>query len=257
MKQTRAAEKLYWDSRAGNYPVPSDPSTAAKARRVLRLLARMGADFRGGRVLDIGCGTGVYALLLAPEARRVDGVDSSAAMLRVFRRERRRAGIRNASCLLSAWSALPRRRVAGRYDAALACMTAAVKTERDLLKMEAAAPLRACVAWAGVRSNPLMERIYRLHGLRYRAPEGAARLLKLLKALGRRPRVRYISESWTKRAPAREALREMEASMLVNGARFDAEGAKRLLPPFTRGGEVRQRTSARKALIVWRDPSSA
>ena len=91
MKGTRANEKIFWDSRARSYPLPFQPATAAKTRRLLRLLGGMGVQFAGKTVLDIGCGTGVYALLLAPEAKAVTGIDSSDAMLKIFRAERQLA----------------------------------------------------------------------------------------------------------------------------------------------------------------------
>lgn len=251
MKGTRENEKLYWDSRARSYPLPFEPATAAKTRRMLRLLKGLGADFRGARLLDIGCGTGVYALQLAASAAGVTGVDSSAAMLKVFRAQRRARRIENASCVRAGWGRLPVSRVRGRYTIALASMTAAVKTRADVLKMEAAAPLRVYIGWAGVRRNALLEKVYAAHGLAYRAPEGAERLLGILRALGRRPRTVYLEDSWARAASPEETLREIAVSMKVNGAKFDEAAVRRLLPPFTRGGKVRQRTSVRKAVIVW------
>lgn len=254
MKEGRANEKLYWNSRARNYPVPFGREAAAKTRRMLALLERLGADFAGARVLDIGCGTGVYALPLAARAARVLGVDSSAAMLRVYRRARRERGIANAPCLRSEWGRLPAARVRGRFDLALASMTAAVKTRADFLKMEAAAPLRVFIGWAGVRRNALLEKVYAAHGVEYRAPEGAGRALEILAALGRAPRTVYLRDSWTKSASVAETLREIAVSMRVNGARFDEKKTRALLKPFTRGGKVRQLTRARKAVIVWGPP---
>jgi len=257
MKGSRNNEKLYWNSRARNYPVPFGRETAAKTRRMLALLERLGVDFSGRRLLDIGCGTGVYALPLADRAGRVLGVDSSAAMLRVYRRVRKERGIANAPCLRSEWGRVPAARVRGRFDIALASMTAAVKTRADFLKMEAAAPLRVFIGWAGLRRNALLEKVYAAHGVAYRAPEGAERALKILAALGRAPRTVYLRDSWTKSASVAETLREIGVSMRVNGARFDEERTRALLEPFTRGGRVRQLTRARKAVIIWGPPGPA
>lgn len=257
MRGTKADEKLFWNSRARSYPLPFDPATAAKTRRILRLLARLGADFKGRRVLDIGCGTGVYALQLAGAARLAFGIDSSAAMLKVFRRERRLRGLVNAGCALAAWGDLPARLLRGRFDVALASMTAAIKGEKDLLKMETAARERCVyIGWAGVRRNSLLEKVYAAHGLEYKAPEGAARVLATLKKLGRRPRVLYITDSWTKAATQRETLREIGVSMKVNGVKLRRDWTAALLRRRARGGEVRQRTSMRKALITWRPPTA-
>ena len=222
MKGTRANEKLFWNNRARNYPLPFEKETYAKTGRILRLLGRMGADFRDRRVLDIGCGTGVYALRLAKRAKYALGVDSSPKMLKIFRAERRRLAIKNASCLLSVWSALPAARLAGRFDIAIASMTMAIKTRADIVKMEKAARERCVyIGWAGVRRNSLLEKVYARHGVEYRAPEGAAVVLKALKALGRAPAVRFIRDSWEKKASPEDTLRDMEVGLKVNGAKMD------------------------------------
>lgn len=254
MKGTRANEKLFWNSRARNYPLPFDRETFAKTGRILRLLGRMGVVFKGRRVLDIGCGTGVYGLALAGTAKTVLGLDSSPSMLRIFRAERRKRGIANASCSLSAWSAVPSSSLAGRFDIALASMTMAIKTRADLLKMEKAAPCCVYVGWAGIRRNALLEKVYSKHAVKYQAPEGAALVLEALKKLGREPVVRFIRDSWEKKSSVGETLRDIGTGLKVNGAEMDRVWVKGLLERMARKGLVRQVTSVRKALITWRAP---
>jgi SAM-dependent methyltransferase len=191
MKGTRANEKLFWNNRARNYPRPFERETFAKTGRLLRLLKGMGADFKRRRVLDIGCGTGVYALRLAGKAESVLGVDSSPEMLKLFRVEKKKRKINNAACLLAAWRALPAARVAGRFDIALASMTMAIKNKADLLKMERAARERCVyIGWAGVRRNALLQKVYAKHGVEYKAPEGGAAVLIPRNEQGRRGVVR-------------------------------------------------------------------
>lgn len=47
-------------------------------------LMRQFADWRGKRVLDVGCGTGAYTLEIAREAARVCGIDITQRFLRAF-----------------------------------------------------------------------------------------------------------------------------------------------------------------------------
>ncbi len=252
MKNTAKNEKLFWNCRAGNYPLPFDPSTLVKTTRILRLLRGLGADFGGRDILDIGCGTGVYALPLAGKAGKVLGIDSSPAMLRVFRAQARARKIKNALCLRAAWEEVPAAEVRKGFDMALASMTNAIRGKADLLKMEAAARERCVyIGWAGVRKNSLLEAVYAHHGLKYRAPEGAGRILKALKAMGRRPRVKYITDSWTRTASPEATRSEIAVSIRVNGANLDRRWTEIFLKRRTRAGKISQLTRVRKGLITW------
>jgi ubiquinone/menaquinone biosynthesis C-methylase UbiE len=51
------------------------------------------AGQRSGRALDLGCGAGRHAVLLAEHFEQVDAVDLSAAMIRLARRKRARSNI--------------------------------------------------------------------------------------------------------------------------------------------------------------------
>ncbi len=240
-----------------NYPLPFTRTNLAKTGRILRILGGMGVEFKGRRVLDIGCGTGNYCLPLALKARSALGVDSSTAMLKVFRAERRKRGIKNAACLRAVWSELPAKKLRGRFDIALASMTMAIKNRADLLKMEAAAGERCVyIGWAGVRRNALMEKVYTEHGLEYKAPRGAEAMISALRSMKREYSVRFIKDSWVKKSSPEETLRELEVSLRVNGARMKTEWVKELLKKFTRRGSVVQTTTVRKALITWRVPAA-
>ncbi|MGR6968230.1 class I SAM-dependent methyltransferase [Streptomyces cynarae] len=59
---------------------PLDPD-----RRDLDAYLRMAEEFRARRVLDIGCGTGVFALLLADRGIEVIGIDPALASIDVAR----------------------------------------------------------------------------------------------------------------------------------------------------------------------------
>ena len=159
------------------------------------------------------------------------------------------------SRMWAAWTKVPAAGIRDRFDISLASMTNAIRGKADILKMEAAArELCVYIGWAGVRKNSLLEAAYDHHGLKYRAPEGAERVLRVLKAMGRKPRVEFITDSWAKSATPAVTLGEIAVSVRVNGARLDRQWTQAFLERKTRGGLVRQVTRVRKALITWRPP---
>ena len=254
---TRANEKLYWNHRAGSYPRPFEPETLARTEKILRLLERAGVEFENRRVIDIGCGTGVYGLPLADRAASVLCVDSSRAMLAILRKERREHGISNVFCRLSSWADLPAACSAGRFDIALASMTMAVKRKSDLVKMEQAARERCVyIGWAGTRRNALMERIYRAHGLKYGAPPGAEAVVPALRGMGRRFTLSFMRDSFKKTASIPSMLREIGLSMHVNGVKLRKEWVQDMLKDRAVDGKVEQTTRVRKAVITWKPHDS-
>ncbi len=76
----------------GRLPYP--PEIPDSFRDLLELDGR-------GRLLDVGCGPGSLALLLAPLFERVVGVDADADMLRAAEREAERCGVGNAEWVRS------------------------------------------------------------------------------------------------------------------------------------------------------------
>ncbi|MFF8791105.1 class I SAM-dependent methyltransferase [Streptomyces sp. NPDC015125] len=74
------ADKCFGHPRLAALYDPLDPD-----RSDLDVYARMAEEFRAHRVLDIGCGTGVFALLLADRGIDVVGIDPAQASIDVAR----------------------------------------------------------------------------------------------------------------------------------------------------------------------------
>lgn len=76
-------------------------------KRVLDEVRRLCGDLAGGTVLDVATGTGHVALHLAPDARRVVGLDLTRQMLELAGEEAARRCIANASWLRGDVRSLP------------------------------------------------------------------------------------------------------------------------------------------------------
>jgi ubiquinone/menaquinone biosynthesis C-methylase UbiE len=110
---TSASVAAYWDSAAATFDTEPDHGLASPAVRAAwaqRLRGWLPDD--GADVLDVGCGTGSLALLLAEQGHTVTGVDLSPNMVEHARRKLAGRG----TVLLGDAAAPP---VGGRFDVVL------------------------------------------------------------------------------------------------------------------------------------------
>lgn len=138
----------FWNQYSEQYDIE------AKAERQLHLkvlsyLEREGWFLQGDSVIDIGCGPGTYALLLAAHARWVTCLDSSAGMLDRLKETAIQGGIKNIDLWLEEWEdAFPK----DKYDLALCARSPAIGNRSGLLKMEEMST-RGCCFISGVSNE--------------------------------------------------------------------------------------------------------
>ena len=90
----------FWDRRAGRYAA-SLKTTDIEADPFLGALRRV--TDRDATAIDVGAGTGRFALALARGVRHVTAVDPSAGMLAVLRRDAQRMGVTNVTTVQGTW----------------------------------------------------------------------------------------------------------------------------------------------------------
>jgi SAM-dependent methyltransferase len=111
--------------------------------KVLSYLEREGWLRRGDGVIDIGCGPGTYALLLAEHARWLLALTRRRCMLDKVKEEAIKAGIMNINLWLDRWEdARPK----VKYDLAICARSPAIKDRCGLLKMEEMSSRDCCLS---------------------------------------------------------------------------------------------------------------
>ena len=108
------SESAFWDKIAKSYAAQPIKDMAAYEQTMDRTRAHLGKE---DRVLEVGCGTGSTAVLLAPSVAHITASDISGAMLEIGRERARTAEADNVDFLQAA---LPDPVLeTGAYDAVL------------------------------------------------------------------------------------------------------------------------------------------
>lgn len=90
---TLAKDAAFWDKIAPKYAQDPIKDMAAYEYTLERTKSYLSAD---SRALELGCGTGSTALLLAPHVRQITGTDLSPGMVDIARTKANEQGIKNA-----------------------------------------------------------------------------------------------------------------------------------------------------------------
>lgn len=131
---TEKESKAVWNKKAMYF---ADLPIQSKDNDYIRMLiGAFKGDLSKARVLDIGCGTGVWSLALADVVGSIVGVDISETMIGYAERNRKSIDADNARFVIADWTDLVVGEgvLADKYDIILIHMSPAVKTLEDLDK---------------------------------------------------------------------------------------------------------------------------
>lgn len=162
MSESENNPEVFWDKRASTFPRYSGLEDSYEVG-MLNLARQNGIVFKGRRLIDIGCGSGLYTIGLALEAAEVTAVDISSEMLAALRSEADRRGLKNIRYVHSNWLGF-----AGgeKYDVVFCSMSPAVRDEAGRIKMlEHAAGDVVYIGWGAPMKSDVAEGLYLKYGL--------------------------------------------------------------------------------------------
>ncbi len=238
-----------WDKKAhryGRYTTESDTLETI----ICGMMKEMGVDFLGKRVVDIGCGTGVYTLRVAQKAAQVDALDISEAMLNVLREDSQTYGITNIRTHHSDWIDFPLPDVP--YDYALSTMSPATREAQGFERMHRAAQTRIFLGWGDKRGTGLMEELFAAHGQTYTPPNGAVKLRAWLEEHTIPYHLREHAETKVRTRPLTKAIEAYSWRVEAHGAMPDPQKVEAVLRRYLNDeGNVVERVINYFNLIIW------
>ncbi len=247
----------FWDKKAKKYPLPFDERAFRNTQNILNLLKERGIDFSNKKVLDIGCGTGIFTLPLAKIALFVVGLDFSPEMLSRLKAEAERFDIKNVYIIHSNWKDFDpyQYNLVKSFDIAFSSMSMAIKEEEDILKMEMLSREHCIyIGWGRWKRNALNEEIFAKHEMPFRPPKGAEALYEMLLSMERCPSIDFVNTSWQWEGTIDEAISDIAMHIDIQGGVPDTEIIRDVVSKNSHNGRIVHTTEAEQGVIVWQVP---
>ena len=256
-KRIQKRQELFWENMADHYPLPFDQKTLRDTQDIIAIAEAAGVQIDGAKILDIGCGTGIYTLPLALRALHVTGIDSSEKMLACCNRERASHNLENVDIAQVDWKKENHefRGFSGEFDIVWAAMTPAIRSEEDLVKMRRCTKTWCVyIGWGNRRKNELLEEIFNAHHRKFEPPPGATAIKAMLHAQGIHAQATPIRNHWDWQGNVEEACANAAGYLEVSEkmeSRYDV--IREIISRHCQDGVVKHRTHVELEVLVWQE----
>lgn len=163
-----------WDEKSTNYPRYSTKFDLSFEKSVLEFAIKNGVNFSSKSVLDIGCGTGVYTILIAKIAKKVLGIDISKEMIEILKAD----SLSNITTQICDFSEFKSN---FKFDIVTSFMSPALFESKNIIKAyDLAKDTLIILGWAGKRDSEILKRAFEIHDFKYTAPNSFERFKDIL-----------------------------------------------------------------------------
>ncbi len=209
-KSDASHQAKIWDKAAKDYDsLELSGSYNFQVEEILKELHEAGALINEHRVIDVACGTGVYALRMSPFVKEIDCIDVSKMMLKRLKEKAQVLGVNNINTILADWFHF---NPSKKYELVFASMTPILRGKDSLDKLlNISKRFLAVVFWAGVRQNILLSHLYqKILGEKYNKKSlDIVPIFNYYCSLGYRPRLRFFRGCWIREKDMDEAFESL------------------------------------------------
>jgi SAM-dependent methyltransferase len=248
----KQASVEWWDAMAADFSGHERPNESSSL--ALRIMLRQSMIEKGGRVLDVGCGSGRFSVVLAEMGADVTGVDIAPKMIGYAQK----AAGTTAKFYAEDWHTLE---LAAKgweksFDLVLAHMTPAIADAETFMKLSQASRGWCLMVKPARRTNSVYDELNELVG----APadtkaldETIAYAFSLLWDAGYSPKLDYDQQVWYSSNPLDKAVlqytKRIEAFHALNGRQ--KQSIKDCLEAKAENGLVDETTHTSIVAMYW------
>jgi len=210
-------------------------------------------------VLDLGCGTGTFALPLAKIVKHLDAVDISAQMTAFLREKMEKEKVMNIRIIQKDWLDFTRENNGERYDLVLSSLNPNMYNGQAILEMTKLSK-RACLFSSPYKrtEDSIVRDLDDLILGTATKPEIDCRAIiypfNILYYLGYNPKLEYVEGDWTTREAPEEAIKRL--TMRYEGFMEVTGEIKNKIKDFVyarqKGGIFEQYTLWHIGLLIWK-----
>lgn len=191
----------YWDKASLDYDIDEKEIKDGRFEKVIEIFKRKGLLSDGMTVLDIGCGTGTFAMTLARQGAHVTALDFSEGMLAKFSAAIPSDLEKRITILKQDWHTLNIRKVGwyGKFDLVIAFMSPGMATPRAFFSMMQCSRKGCAIkGWAARRDHPILSALWpKIMGKDLEDnPQSFLYKINLLFALGIFPEITFDTIHW-------------------------------------------------------------
>lgn len=125
-----------WDKKAKTYARYQNTLNTIQ-KQTFEYLQNLNISFQNKSIIDIGCGTGVWTLHLAKEAKEILALDSANTMLEILQEDAKKLNLNNIKCENLSFETWMQNNPNVKFDLAFLSMSPALQNEKDYTKEEA------------------------------------------------------------------------------------------------------------------------
>ncbi len=193
-----------WNKAAATYDdLEKCKDYQAQVTEIINILQQKGILDKKNVIADIACGTGTYAIRMAPFCKRVVCIDISEGMLARLQEKCSRYSLSNIEIIQADWQSYEPPK---QYDMVFCSMTPLLRKTDNINKLVASAKrFIGIVTWAGVRRNRLLAEVCRdiLGKEMNQKGQDITTTFNYLYSLGMAPHLTFFTGCWERTRPAK------------------------------------------------------